>query len=80
MMPGELSAVVSRGGRPDLALPRLHAVSCPTLLIVGGLDTQVIEMNRKALAALANGARGAAAHRSAAAPDPRLCSVNLAFF
>lgn len=46
-------AVVSRGGRPDLAgraaLERVHA---PTLLIVGGLDTQVIELNQAAYAAL----------------------------
>lgn len=45
----KIKAVVSRGGRPDLAmnfLPRLH---CPTLLIVGELDREVLELNRKAL-------------------------------
>lgn len=48
----DIGAVVSRGGRPDLALPVLHKVTAPTLLIVGGLDEPVIEMNRTALAAL----------------------------
>lgn len=47
-----ISAVVSRGGRPDLAGPRLGHVRAPTLLIVGGNDDQVIALNRKALAAL----------------------------
>ena len=42
-------AVVSRGGRPDLAGATLANVRAPTLLIVGGLDTSVIEMNRSAL-------------------------------
>lgn len=41
-------AVVSRGGRPDLALDDLARVQAPTLLIVGGNDDQVIELNRKA--------------------------------
>jgi putative phosphoribosyl transferase len=45
-------AVVSRGGRPDLAGPVLPRVRAPTLLIVGGNDIQVIELNRAALAAL----------------------------
>jgi putative phosphoribosyl transferase len=44
----QVSAVVSRGGRPDLAAPRLGEVTAPTLLIVGGLDTQVLELNRQA--------------------------------
>jgi putative phosphoribosyl transferase len=44
----QVSAVVSRGGRPDLAAPRLGEVVAPTLLIVGGLDTQVLELNRQA--------------------------------
>ena len=45
-------AVVSRGGRPDLAEPHLARVSSPTLLIVGGRDDVVLELNRRALAAL----------------------------
>jgi putative phosphoribosyl transferase len=44
-----VGAVVSRGGRPDLALPVLERVKAPTLLIVGGLDQPVIGMNREAL-------------------------------
>jgi putative phosphoribosyl transferase len=47
--PSEVRAVVSRGGRPDLARPRLPEVRAPTLLIVGGQDVQVIEMNRSSL-------------------------------
>lgn len=42
-------AVVSRGGRPDLAGARLGLVTAPTLLIVGGYDDAVIELNREAL-------------------------------
>jgi pimeloyl-ACP methyl ester carboxylesterase len=45
-----VGAVVSRGGRPDLAGDALPKVRCPTLLIVGGLDYPVIEMNEEALA------------------------------
>ena len=41
-------AVVSRGGRPDLAGPRLALVRAPTLLIVGGRDSAVIDLNRDA--------------------------------
>lgn len=47
--PGGVGAVVSRGGRPDLAGPALPRVRAPTLLIVGGMDTPVIEMNRSAM-------------------------------
>lgn len=47
-----VGAVVSRGGRPDLAGPRLAEVQAPTLLIVGGNDLQVLDLNRKALAQL----------------------------
>lgn len=47
--PGPVRAVVSRGGRPDLASASLHAVRCPTLLIVGGRDLDVIALNRVAL-------------------------------
>lgn len=46
--PEAISAVVSRGGRPDLSIPSLPGVRAPTLLIVGERDKQVIEMNRKA--------------------------------
>jgi putative phosphoribosyl transferase len=50
----DIAAVVSRGGRPDLAgETALAAVLAPTLLIVGGLDTAVLELNRTAYAALA---------------------------
>ena len=42
-------AVVSRGGRPDLAGDALSRVRCPTLLIVGGADAEVIELNRRAM-------------------------------
>ena len=47
--PQDVGAVVSRGGRPDLAGRALNTVSAPTLLIVGGLDTPVIQMNRDAM-------------------------------
>jgi len=47
--PREIAAVVSRGGRPDLAGPSLAKVTTPTLLIVGGLDAPVIQMNRDAM-------------------------------
>lgn len=50
--PEQIAAVVSRGGRPDLAAPYLPKVTAPTLLIVGGLDDPVIEMNQEALALL----------------------------
>jgi pimeloyl-ACP methyl ester carboxylesterase len=43
-----VAAVVSRGGRPDLAGPVLSQVECPTLLIVGQRDRQVVELNRLA--------------------------------
>ena len=43
-----IKAVVSRGGRVDLALSALHQVTAPTLLIVGGMDMSVIEMNKTA--------------------------------
>ena len=51
--PAVVRAVVSRGGRPDLAGDALEAVRAPTLLIVGGLDDEVIELNRRAMARLA---------------------------
>ena len=45
---GEVAAVVSRGGRPDLAMPRLAEVRAPTLLIVGARDDVVLGLNREA--------------------------------
>ena len=47
--PEDVGAVVSRGGRPDLAGPALPRVAAPTLLIVGGNDLPVIGMNREAM-------------------------------
>jgi putative phosphoribosyl transferase len=55
--PGTVQAVVSRGGRPDLAGEYLHLVRQPTLLIVGGDDTPVIDLNRRALRELPGEAR-----------------------
>jgi dienelactone hydrolase len=46
--PDDIAAVVSRGGRPDLAGTALARVTAPTLLLVGGLDGTVIDMNRAA--------------------------------
>jgi pimeloyl-ACP methyl ester carboxylesterase len=46
--PANISAVVSRGGRPDLAGLSLPHVIAPTLLLVGSLDAQVLELNRQA--------------------------------
>lgn len=48
----KIKAVVSRGGRPDLALNHLHSVTAPTLLLVGELDYPVIEMNKLAISRL----------------------------
>ena len=50
--PDTVHAVVSRGGRPDLAGPELAQVRAPTLLIVGGNDGAVIDLNQQALALL----------------------------
>jgi dienelactone hydrolase len=44
----QINAVVSRGGRPDLAMEDLHQVEAPTLLIVGSLDYDVLQLNKKA--------------------------------
>jgi dienelactone hydrolase len=55
--PGRVGAVVSRGGRPDLAGEALRRVTAPTLLIVGGNDLEVLRLNRQALSALAGEAR-----------------------
>jgi putative phosphoribosyl transferase len=49
----DVAAIVSRGGRPDLAGPRLADVRAPTLLIVGGGDEVVLDFNRGALELLA---------------------------
>jgi len=51
-LPQAIAAVVSRGGRPDLAGEALKEVHAPTLLIVGGADYGVIELNRDAFAVL----------------------------
>jgi dienelactone hydrolase len=51
-LPQEVAAVVSRGGRPDLAGPALSQVRAATLLVVGGADYGVIDLNRDAFAAL----------------------------
>ncbi|REE95178.1 dienelactone hydrolase family protein [Thermomonospora umbrina] len=50
--PDEVTAVVSRGGRPDLAGPALPEVRAPSLLIVGGHDPEVLALNERALAAM----------------------------
>jgi pimeloyl-ACP methyl ester carboxylesterase len=52
--PRRVAAVVSRGGRPDLAGPALRQVTAPTLLIVGGNDEPVIELNKRAQRQLAS--------------------------
>ena len=49
-VPTEVDSIVSRGGRPDLAGEALREVEAPTLLIVGGMDTEVLELNRRAQA------------------------------
>jgi pimeloyl-ACP methyl ester carboxylesterase len=49
-LPNDVTAVVSRGGRPDLAAEYLPRVAAPTLLLVGSLDTEVIELNKEAMA------------------------------
>jgi pimeloyl-ACP methyl ester carboxylesterase len=47
-LPDAVAAVVSRGGRPDLAGPALESVRAPTLLIVGGADEEVLKLNEQA--------------------------------
>ena len=54
--PGTVRAGVSRGGRPDLAGPALREVRAPTLLIVGGRDELVLDLNRQAQAAMTQAA------------------------
>ncbi|WPP33397.1 dienelactone hydrolase family protein [Streptomyces sp. CL7] len=46
--PRRVSTVVSRGGRPDLAGDALSLVACPVLLVVGGADPEVLDLNRRA--------------------------------
>lgn len=53
--PVTVGAVVSRGGRPDLATDWLSEVEAPTLLVVGGQDTTVLDLNREALRKLGSG-------------------------
>jgi putative phosphoribosyl transferase len=48
-----IAALVSRGGRPDLAGPALEAIEAPTLLIVGELDREVLALNRQSMARMA---------------------------
>ncbi len=55
--PERVGAVVSRGGRPDLADEALGSIRAPTLLIVGGNDPEVLELNRQALQRLAGESR-----------------------
>src|SRR5215207_9455153 len=54
-LPDKVAAVVSRGGRPDLAGPALPKVQAPTLLIVGAHDEDVIDLNEAALAQMSPG-------------------------
>lgn len=50
LRPGRVHAIVCRGGRPDLAGPALPAVTAPTLMIVGGADQDVLDLNEQAIA------------------------------
>jgi putative phosphoribosyl transferase len=52
--PGDVAAIVSRGGRPDLAGDAVARVRAPTLLLVGGDDTVVIDLNRRAMEMMVN--------------------------
>ena len=56
-LPDRIAAVVSRGGRPDLAGPALARVRAPTLLIVGGADQPTLELNEQAIEQLSAPAR-----------------------
>lgn len=55
--PDRVAAVVSRSGRPHLVGPALERVTAPTLLIVGGADTQVLALKRQAIGAAGRTAR-----------------------
>jgi putative phosphoribosyl transferase len=57
VQPAQVAAVVSRGGRPDLAGDALSRVRAPTLLIVGGRDVPVLRLNQESLTALRGEAR-----------------------
>lgn len=48
----QISAIVSRGGRPDLAMKDLPFVKAPTMLIIGGLDSEVLKLNQRAFLSL----------------------------
>jgi len=48
--PKDVRTIVSRGGRPDLAIQQLHKVHVPTLFVVGSRDTEVLELNKEAMA------------------------------
>ena len=50
LRPGRVCAVVCRGGRPDLAATALPAVTAPTLMVVGGADQDVLDLNQQAIA------------------------------
>ena len=52
-LPSDIDAVVSRGGRVDMASELLDGIRAPTLLIVGGADTEILELNREAYNKLA---------------------------
>ena len=54
-LPDRVGAIVSRGGRPDLAEVDLPNVKAPTMLIVGGRDDAVIDLNQKAMARMSSG-------------------------
>jgi putative phosphoribosyl transferase len=69
-LPTTVAAIVSRGGRPDLAGVHLRAVRAPTLLIVGGADTQIITLNRRAMEC--SGSKT----NSSLFPEPRISSRN----
>ncbi|WP_030166248.1 dienelactone hydrolase family protein [Spirillospora albida] len=62
--PDDVAAVVSRGGRPDLAAQALDAVRAPTLLIVGERDPEVLALNRRALERM-----GGAGHELTVVPN-----------
>jgi pimeloyl-ACP methyl ester carboxylesterase len=68
--PDDIQAVVRRGGRPDLAFEALPQVRCPTLLIVGEEDREVVALNQQSIAAMT------APHRLAVVPAPAIFLPN----